>query len=98
MSLLLRRSAKSYGMGGCVGILAAGAIGVMTETDKQKRAARLRDVECPKCKARFLFRRARVPRFDSHGFESYQLHCEHCGASFVGVIDPYDGALLLSAP
>jgi C4-type Zn-finger protein len=73
----------------------------MTETNKrtriQKRTSRLREVECPKCKARFLFRRAQVPHFDSHGFESYELDCSHCGASLTGIIDPFDGALLLSA-
>ncbi len=69
-----------------------GFSGVMTETNK-----RLREVECPKCKARFPFHRVRVPHFDSHGFESYVLDCKSCGASFTGVVDPYDGTLLLSA-
>jgi DNA-directed RNA polymerase subunit RPC12/RpoP len=73
----------------------------MTETNKrtwiQKSTSRLREVECPKCKARFLFRRARVPHFDTCGFESYKLDCKHCGASFAGIIDPYVGTLLLSA-
>jgi hypothetical protein len=68
----------------------------MTETNKQKWAARLREVECPKCKARFLFRRASVPHFDSDGFESYELDCKLCGASLAGIIDPFDGTLLLS--
>jgi len=64
----------------------------MIETNK-----RLWDVECPKCNARFPFRRARVPPFDSHGFESYVLDCKSCGASLTGIVDPYDGALLLTA-
>jgi hypothetical protein len=68
---------------------------VMTEANKG--ASRLREVECPKCKARFLFRRPRAPHFDSNGFESYELDCRHCGASLVGIIDPYDGTLLMSA-
>ena len=54
-----------------------GGIGVMTESNKrtsiQKRTSRHREVECPKCKAQFLFRRARLPHFDRHGFESYEL-------------------------
>jgi hypothetical protein len=73
----------------------------MTESNKrtsiQKRTSRLREVECPKCKGRFLFRRARIPPFDTHGFESYELDCDHCGASLTGIIDPLDGTLLLSA-
>ena len=52
--------------------------------------------ECPRCKALFAHQRAPVPQFDSSGFESYQLQCIHCGASFAGIIDPYDGELLLS--
>jgi len=67
----------------------------MTATNKE--AIWLREVECAKCKTRFLFRRARIPHFDSHGFESYKLDCKFCGASLAGIIDPYDGALLLSA-
>ena len=39
---------------------------------------------------------AHVPKFDTQGFESYQLNCKYCGAALVGVIDPCDGALLLS--
>jgi hypothetical protein len=61
-----------------------------------KQASLVREVECPNCKARFLFRRARVPHFDSSGFESYAFKCNFCRASLAGVIDPYDGTLLLS--
>ena len=67
----------------------------MTKTNKE--ASRLREVECPNCKALFLFRRVRVPHIDEQGFESYELKCKFCRASLVGIIDPYDGALLLSA-
>jgi hypothetical protein len=61
-----------------------------------KETSRLRDVECPQCNARFLFRRARQARFDSHGFESYELDCKFCGVSLAGVIDPLEGELILS--
>jgi len=64
----------------------------MTETNK----SRIREVECPKCKSRFLFRRARVPHIDEQGFESYKLKCKFCRAFLEGVIDRFDGALLLS--
>jgi hypothetical protein len=65
-------------------------------TKANKETARLREVECPQCSALFLFRRARTPRFDSHGFESYELDCKFCGASLAGIIDPLDRTLLLS--
>jgi hypothetical protein len=66
----------------------------MTETNKV--ASRLREAECPKCGARFVFRRARAAHFDREGFESYKLACRSCGAFLAGVIDPFDGTLLLS--
>jgi hypothetical protein len=66
----------------------------LTKTNKE--GARVHEVECPLCNARFLFRRARTPPFDSHGFESYELDCKFCGALLAGIIDPLDGALLLS--
>jgi hypothetical protein len=61
-----------------------------------KKTPRLRDAECPQCNSRFLFRRARPSHFDSHGFESYELDCEFCGASLAGIIDPLEGELILS--
>jgi ribosomal protein S27E len=64
-------------------------------TEANNETSRFREIECPKCKARFLFRRSRAPRFDSHGFEAYELACKSCGASLTGIIDPFDGALLL---
>ena len=67
---------------------------MMTETNKV--TSRLREAECPKCLARFMFRRARAAHFDSEGFESYKLACRSCGAFFAGVIDPFDRTLLLS--
>jgi hypothetical protein len=48
----------------------------MTET--RKEALRLREVECPNCRMQFLFRRARVPRSDAQGFESYLFDCKSC--------------------
>jgi hypothetical protein len=51
---------------------------------------------CRQCGARFLFRRARAPRFDYHGCERYELDRKYCGASLVGIIDARDGTLLLS--
>jgi hypothetical protein len=67
---------------------------VLIELDK--RALRLREVECPNCKARILFRRVLIPHIDEQGFESYAFNCNFCRSCLVGVIDPYDGALLLS--
>jgi hypothetical protein len=59
--------------------------------------ARNREVECPKCAARLKIRRARTPRFDHYGFESYEFECGECSTPLVGVIDPYGGALLAAA-
>jgi len=56
-----------------------------------------RDVECPECKARLTFRRAKLPQFDSSGFEYYELECENCRALLHGIIDPYDGTVFLSS-
>jgi hypothetical protein len=67
---------------------------VSTELDK--RALRLRGVECPNCNAQILLRSARVPRIDEQGFETHAFNCDFCRSCLVGVIDPYDGALLLS--
>jgi hypothetical protein len=60
------------------------------------RPTPLREVECPRCKTHLAYRRKLVPQFDSSGFESLELECSQCGASLAGVIDPYDGELLLS--
>lgn len=65
-------------------------------TEPGKRALRLREVECPNCKARILFRRARIPHIDEQGFETYAFNCKFCRSCLAGVIDPYDGALLPS--
>jgi hypothetical protein len=68
---------------------------VLVELDK--RASRLREVECPCCKALISFRRARFPHIDEQGFETYALNCKYCRSCLVGVLDPLDGALLLPA-
>jgi len=83
-------------------ILAEGFISLMPKTTNRIRpaneTAKFREIECPSCKERLLFLRARKPRFDSHGFELYHFDCKQCGAFLVGIIDPLDGALLLSTP
>ena len=53
-------------------------------------------IKCVKCQARLTFQRALLPSIDSCGFESCSLQCAACGVVFVGIIDPYDEALLLS--
>jgi hypothetical protein len=53
-------------------------------------------IECPQCHARRAFQRASAPRLDSSGFESYQLQCQNCHVALVGIVDPFDGKLLLS--
>ena len=37
------------------------------------------------------------PQFDACGFERCEFECHHCGAYFVGIVDPLDGANLVSA-
>jgi hypothetical protein len=50
-----------------------------------------------RCKAHSALRRAAAfPSIDSSGFESYSLKCQNCGAILCGVIDPFDGKLLLT--
>ncbi len=41
--------------------------------EQHEEPSPLREAECPKCKALFLFQRARVPHFDEQGFETYKL-------------------------
>jgi hypothetical protein len=53
-------------------------------------------VTCPKCKAKFEFRRSIRPHVDECGFESYDLECVTCSALLHGIIDPADDRLLLS--
>jgi hypothetical protein len=42
------------------------------------------------------FARSSSALIDCCGFESYRLECDGCGAQLAGIIDPADGALLLS--
>jgi hypothetical protein len=58
--------------------------------------SRHREVECARCKARLKFRKSPAPHFDSSGFESYDLECRQCRARLFAIIDPLDGAVLLS--
>jgi hypothetical protein len=64
--------------------------------EMSKKASQLRRAECSNCTALLPFRRAYVPKFDTQGFESYQLNCKYCGATLVGIVDPCDNTLLLS--
>jgi hypothetical protein len=56
-----------------------------------------RPVKCPKCGAQLEFRRSTKATFDSRGFVSCKLSCQHCRTFMTGIIDPFDGALLVSA-
>ena len=53
-------------------------------------------VTCPRCDALLVFFRSSNPHIDDCGFESYRLECKQCHAPLAGIIDPSDGALLLS--
>ena len=61
-----------------------------------RRRAQGLEIECPQCKARWVFHRAKFPPIDGSGFESCSFRCQRCEAFLVGIIDPYDGKLLLS--
>jgi hypothetical protein len=71
------------------------SIGVMIEQTNRYNL-RTRPVECPRCKATFMFRRPARLRFDQHGFESHSLCCEYCRTFMTGVIDPLTGKLVVS--
>ena len=53
-------------------------------------------VKCPHCKARLISHRAKLPRIDSSGFETYSFQCRNCGTPLLGIIDPFDDTLLVS--
>jgi hypothetical protein len=57
---------------------------------------RYSEIQCPKCRTFFTFRRPGHALFDSAGFESYEFECRDCRAVLVGLVDPFDGALLIS--
>jgi transposase-like protein len=62
------------------------------KVDLQKRR-----VKCPKCGAQLEFRRSTKAIFDSRGFVSCKFTCQQCRTFMTGIIDPFDGALLVSA-
>jgi len=51
-------------------------------------------VDCPNCGALLRPSRNRNPRIDSSGFEIISLECK-CGCNLKGIVDPYDGEILL---
>jgi hypothetical protein len=54
-------------------------------------------VACPRCDARVMFYRNPIPEIDTCGFERCSFACKECEAWLVGMIDPFDDTLLLSA-
>jgi hypothetical protein len=65
--------------------------------DTQRPARGAQAVICPLCTAQSLFWKSLTPEIDSCGFESYSLQCNGCGAQLVGIVDPADDVLLLTA-
>ena len=61
-----------------------------------EEAGRWTVASCPKCGTRIVMHRMLDPRIDSFGFENYFLKCDQCGVWLIGIIDPYDEALLLT--
>jgi hypothetical protein len=70
---------------------------VMTPTIKVSNATKPEKVACPKCDASLMFYRSEMPHIDECGFESYSFKCKACGSTLVGIIDPIDDALLVTA-
>lgn len=70
---------------------------VMTPTTKVSNGTKPEKVACPKCDASFMFYRSEMPHIDECGFESYSFRCKACGSMLVGIIDPIDDALLVTA-
>ena len=68
----------------------------MSDTFRAYAQDRAEEIECPRCKSNWTFHRAEFPRMDSSGFETYTFCCNSCSSSIHGLIDPFDGALLLS--
>ena len=60
-----------------------------------RRSASGLEIKGPHCKARLIFPRAKLPRIDSSGFETYSFQCRDCGAPLLGIIDPFDGLRLI---
>ena len=61
-----------------------------------EEAERTTAASCPKCRADVVLHRVLNPQIDSSGFENYFLKCNECGVWLIGIIDPYDEALLLT--
>jgi hypothetical protein len=59
-------------------------------------AERTMAAACPKCGVRVVIYRILNPNIDSSGFENYFLKCNQCSVWLIGIIDPYDEALLLT--
>ncbi len=70
--------------------------GIVQNRDEPSTPLGAQAIACPKCHARFVFRRSREPFIDACGFESYALECDECGASLAGIVDPFDDTLLIS--
>ena len=68
----------------------------MSDTFRADAQDRAEEIECPRCKSDWTFHRAEFPRMDSSGFETRTFFCNSCRSSIRGLIDPFDGALLLS--
>jgi len=69
----------------------------MTPTTKTSNLSKPEKVACPKCDASLIFYRSEQPHIDECGFESYSLTCRSCGSMLVGIIDPMDDTLLVTA-
>ena len=67
---------------------------------KTSRTIRIREtgiaVTCPKCEACSTVLRSTKPKIDACGFERYLLRCRGCASLLGGIIDPSDGALVVS--
>jgi hypothetical protein len=70
--------------------MAAGSGSASVEAERTTAAA------CPRCGVRVVVHRILNPNIDSSGFENHFLKCNQCSAWLIGIIDPYDEALLLT--
>ena len=51
---------------------------------------------CVECGEKIVLHTLASPQIDACGFERYEFDCIECKSRLVGIIDPYDDALLLS--
>jgi len=56
----------------------------------------LQTVQCPTCGGQNPFSETQLAQIDSSGFECYRFSCTACAIPLAGIIDPYDGTLLLT--